>query len=151
MSKLIISAAVAACLFFTAGSAVAQTTETTAAPAVATSGIIAPAAFSSDSLQAVQKLFKSRRTGAVLLAVPGGYVFGAGLANVQEGGISSMLIGGVLAGVAINKEARFNKKKESEMLTAYQQGQPLPAYVRKRIKNKHMKGTKPVEATAQRP
>lgn len=62
-----------------------------------------------------------------------------------------MLIGGVLAGVAINKEARFNKKKESEMLTAYQQGQPLPAYVRKRIKNKHMKGTKPVEATAQRP
>lgn len=104
--------------------------ETTATP-------VATAAPATDSAQAVKRLFASRRKGAVLLAIPGGYVFGAGLASLQDQGATSVFLGGALAAVAIGKESRFSKKKEDTILTAYQQGQPLPQAIRRRLKKKH--------------
>jgi hypothetical protein len=153
MPKFILSAALAASLFFTANAAVAQITDPGTAPAVA-----APAAaattFSADSAQAVQKLFRSRRTGSSILGFPGGYMFGYGLVTTirgVDGAATTMAIGTVLSGISISKGARFSKLREAEILNDYQKGKPLPAYVRNRIKSKHLKIAKPLNATAQRP
>ena len=154
MPKLIRSATLAASLFFAAGSVVAQTTEADTAAVVPVQSVAAPAAYSPDSLQAVQRLFKSRRTGSSILGFPGGYMFGYGLVTTLrgvDGAATTMAIGTVLSGISIIKGARFSKLKEAEIIRSYQSGKPLPAYVRNRIKSKHMKAAKPFDATAQRP
>jgi hypothetical protein len=154
MPKFILSTALAVSLFFTAGSVVAQTTEATNATEVAAPNVTTAAAFSSDSLQAVQKLFRSRRTGSAILGFPGGYMFGYGLVSTVrgvDGAATTLAIGTVLSGISLSKGARFSKLKEAEIIRSYQSGKPLPAYVRNRIKSKHMKAVKPFDATAQRP
>ncbi|HEX8351052.1 MAG TPA: hypothetical protein VF598_13900 [Hymenobacter sp.] len=90
-----------------------------------------------DSVQAVRKLFHRRRVGAVILAAPGGYIFGAGLAALDENGSASVVLGGSLAAVAISKGARFNVKREEQIIADYQQGKPIPKNIRRRLKRKY--------------
>ncbi|QIL77016.1 hypothetical protein [Hymenobacter sp. HDW8] len=131
----------------------AQTTETSTTPVVAAPILTSTPAFSSDTLQAVQKLFRSRRTGGAILGFPGGYMLGYGLVSTArgiDGAPATLAIGAVLSGISLSKSARFSKLKEAEIISAYQNGKPLPAYVRTRIKSKHLKNAKPFDATAQR-
>lgn len=154
MTKFLLSTTLATGLFFSAGSAVAQTAETVPASSATTPTLTTPTLAAADSTQAVQRLFKSRRTGSTILGFPGGYMLGYGLVSTArgvDGAPTTLAIGAVLSGISISKGARFNKVKEAEIIRAYQDGKPLPAYVRNRIKKKHLKGAAPVEATAQRP
>lgn len=71
--------------------------------------------------------------------------------NEVDGGPVTMGLGAVLSGISLSKGTRFSKVKEAEIIRAYQSGKPLPAYVRNRIRTKHLQGAKPVRAMAQRP
>jgi predicted lipid-binding transport protein (Tim44 family) len=126
----------ASLLLSTSAAALAQEPAPTSPPAP----VAAPApAAGQDSVKAVQRLFKSRRTGAALLAFPGGYLIGSGLVRLADGGAVSVLLGGGLAGVAFAKESRFSKKREAEIIQSYNQGKALPKNIRRRLKRKHFK------------
>ncbi len=49
-------------------------------------------------------------------------------------------IGVILSGITIAKSVRFSKQREEEIITAYQQGKPIPKNIRRRLKPKHFKG-----------
>ncbi|WBO84735.1 hypothetical protein [Hymenobacter yonginensis] len=111
-------------------------------------GLLALSAFSSfaqttqpvDSSKAVQRLFDKRRTGSTILALPGGYFFGYGAvatARGIDGAPTTLGLGVVLSAVAIAKNARFSKAKEEAILSAYQQGKPIPKNILRRLKKKH--------------
>ncbi len=95
-----------------------------------------------DSTKAVQRLFATRRTGSTILALPGGYFLGYGAvatARGIDGAPTTLGLGVVLSAVAIAKNARFSKAKEEAILSAYQQGKPIPKNIRRRLKSKHFK------------
>ncbi|MBC6697568.1 hypothetical protein [Hymenobacter sp. BT190] len=112
-------------------------------------GLLALSAFSSfaqitpaDSTKAVQRLFAKRRTGSTILAFPGGYLLGYGAvatARGIDGAPITLGLGAVLSAVAIAKNARFSKAKEEAILSAYQQGKPIPKNIRRRLKKKDLK------------
>ena len=102
----------------------------------------APAPAPADSAQAVKRLFASRRTGATILALPSGYFVGYGaVASAQgvDGAPVTLGVGVLLSGVTFAKTARFSKDKETAILTAYEQGKPIPQHIRRRLKKKHFK------------
>lgn len=95
---------------------------------------------STDSVKAVQRLFRSRRTGSNILGFPAGYCLGYGAvatAQGEAGAAGTLGIGVVLSTVTIAKGVRFSKMREEEILTAYQQGKPIPKNVRRRLRKKH--------------
>ncbi|SHL17604.1 hypothetical protein [Hymenobacter psychrotolerans] len=105
--------------------------------------LFAQAAEPADSTKAVQRLFAKRRTGSTILALPGGYFLGYGAVSTAQGtdgGGVTLGLGAVLSSVAIAKSVRFSKAKEEEILSAYQQGKPIPKNIRRRLKQKHFKG-----------
>lgn len=104
--------------------------------------LFAQATTPADSAAAVQRLFAKRRTGSTILALPGGYFLGYGAVSAARGVDGSGVtlgLGAVLSGVAVAKNIRFSKAKEDEILSAYQQGKPLPKNIRRRLKRKHFK------------
>lgn len=116
----------------------------TSSPTTSVETSTSKAATAPDSVMAVQKLFAKRRTGSVILAIPGGYLLGSGLVStirygVDEQGPTTVVLGAILSGVAIAKGARFSDKREAAVISAYQGGQPLPRAIRRRLKNKHFR------------
>jgi hypothetical protein len=104
--------------------------------------LFAQAAAPADSALAVQRLFAKRRTGSTILALPGGYFLGYGAVSAArgiDGGGVTLGLGAVLSSVAVAKNIRFSKAKEDEILSAYQQGKPIPKNIRRRLKQKHFK------------
>ena len=106
---------------------------------VATSpAITAPA----DSVEAVARLFRSRRTGSTILGLPSGYFLGYGAVATAQGVDQAPLtlgIGAVLSAVTIAKGVRFSKQREEEIVTNYQQGKPIPKNIKRRLRRKHFK------------
>jgi hypothetical protein len=111
----------------------------------------------SDSVLAVHRLFQSRRTSGKILtigAVPialGATFVGAliSLGNFYnrtgsppnpfvDGIAGGVMLSGLLPGiVGIPQLIRFKKKREKAIISAYEQGSPLPVYVRRRLKPKY--------------
>ena len=121
--------------------------QTPDAPAATQSAAAAVAStMTPDSVSAVRKLFQQRRTGGGVLSAIGIGATGAiarGLSSGDAGGnaggaiLSVAVIGGIPAGVGISKLVRFSKPREEAIVAAYQQGKPLPSYVRRRLKPTH--------------
>jgi|GEM_PF-6742951 len=116
------------------------------APAATQSAAVAVASTAADSVSAVRKLFQQRRTGGGVLSAIGIGATGAiarglssGDASGNAGGavISIAVIGGIPAVVGISKLIRFSKPREETIVAAYQQGKPLPSYIRRRLKPSH--------------
>lgn len=113
----------------------------TAAPMLAN----APRYSMEDTMRAVQHLFMRRTRGAEGWASSGGgLVANAALRKAvlrrrspewrrqQDNG--DLLIGGLMLGYGLWKMARFGPEQCETVLVAYEQGQPLPEYVRRRLK-----------------
>ncbi|MDB5239862.1 MAG: hypothetical protein JWP57_487 [Spirosoma sp.] len=107
----------------------------------------------SDSVLAIHRLFQSRRTSGKILtigAVPialgatfvgalitvGNYYNNAGSPRpIVDGIASGIALAGLLPGIiGIPQLIRFRKKKENALVSAYEQGGPLPVSVRRRLK-----------------
>lgn len=104
----------------------------------ASPAIIAPA----DSVEAIERLFRSRRTGSTILGIPSGYFLGYGAVATAQGVDQAPLtlgIGVVLSAVTIAKSVRFSKQREEEIITNYQQGKPIPKNIKRRLRRKHFK------------
>jgi hypothetical protein len=112
----------------------------------------------SDSVLAVQRLFKSRRKsgkvltiGAVPIAL--GAVFAGAMISVYneyyrpgppspfvEGIAGGVALAGLLPGIiGIPRLIRYRKTREKAVVSAYEQGSPLPVYVRRRLKPKYFR------------
>lgn len=110
---------------------------------------------SADTVLAVQRLFKRRRTSGKILtigAVPValGATFAGAMISVYNyygnSGSPKPFVDGIAFGVAgagllpgiigIPQLIRFKKKREKAIISAYEQGSPLPVYVKRRLKPK---------------
>ncbi|SET81655.1 hypothetical protein SAMN04487998_2874 [Hymenobacter actinosclerus] len=99
-----------------------------------------------DSAQAVQNLFKQRRTGGAVFTAIGVGATGAiirGASSGDSGGnaggaiVSALALGGVPLGVGIGKTVRFSKTREAEIVAGYSAGKPIPRDIRRRLKSRH--------------
>lgn len=146
MTKLVLSTALAAGLFFTAGSAAAQTADgaaTVAKPAASTPS-------HADTVRAVQRLFQRHRTGGLIWTGIGSAfalrVVSVAASSSVSGSFSSSpggtivgvaILGGIPASVGVGKLTRFSKAREEQTVALYDKSNILPPYVRKRLKQKH--------------
>ncbi|AYA37373.1 hypothetical protein D3Y59_10110 [Hymenobacter oligotrophus] len=94
-----------------------------------------------DSVQAVQTLFRKRRNGGTVFTAIGSLVLLRGV--LASGDASGVAVSGAVAApflaVGIGKLARFGSKKEDAYIKQYQQGKPLPAYIRKRLRPEYFR------------
>lgn len=112
----------------------------------------------SDSVLAVQRLFQRRRKSGKILtigAVPValGAAFAGGMISVYNeyyrAGPPSPFVSGIAGGVILSgllpgiigipQLIRFRKTREKAIVSAYEQGSLLPAYVRRRLKPKYFR------------
>ncbi|OON66873.1 hypothetical protein [Hymenobacter sp. CRA2] len=89
-----------------------------------------------DSVQAVHTLFRKRRNGGTVFTAIGGLV---GLQSILDGPFDVSRAGSAAVavpflGYGISKLVRFGSKKEEAIIKQYQQGKPLPAAIRKRLR-----------------
>jgi hypothetical protein len=109
---------------------------------LSTLSVSAQAQAPADSAKAVHRLFASRRTGSTILGLPAGYFLGYGaVATAQgiDGAPVTLGLGVALSAVTVSKGIRFSKKREEEVVSAYQQGKAIPKNIRRRLKRKHFK------------
>ena len=105
------------------------------------SAAITPRQFTStDTLQAIKKLFDRRRTGAAVGLTISGISFfflipitTSKSSDVFESAKTITLLGVLPATLSTIKLIRFSKKREAALIQSYQNGQPLPVYVKKRL------------------
>ncbi|UYZ57666.1 hypothetical protein [Hymenobacter latericus] len=94
-----------------------------------------------DSVQAVQTLFRKRRNGGTVFTAVGSLVLLRGV--LASSGADGVAASGVLAApflaVGIGKLARFGSKKEEFYIKQYQQGKPLPAHIRRRLRPEYFR------------
>ncbi len=122
-------------LFLFNGIAHAQTTQT--GPAVSSSETIITSS-ATDTVAAVKKLFAQRRRGGWFYTsrITGFSILPAiALLALDSNPIGIGLIGASI-GVGVGKLIRFSSKKENAIISAYQQGKPLPQPIRRRLKSK---------------
>ncbi|GAB2956701.1 hypothetical protein GCM10027048_23580 [Hymenobacter coalescens] len=102
-----------------------------------------------DTVRAVRRLFNARsHHGAWLLSGSGVVAAGVGIANIwpayygpritrgQASGLG-LLFSGSTVGLGLWRSIRFSTKRRDEVVAAYQQGEPLPRFVRRRLQTKH--------------
>ncbi|OON71032.1 hypothetical protein B0919_03300 [Hymenobacter sp. CRA2] len=103
-----------------------------------------------DTIRAVQHLFTRRLKGAA------GYV-GGGSATLSKAAVGmalrndstsqgqridtnqDVLGGGLMLGYGLWRTQRFGPERYAQIVAAYQQGEPLPGYVRRRLKTKYFR------------
>ncbi|MCC3157977.1 hypothetical protein LJ737_12065 [Hymenobacter sp. 15J16-1T3B] len=92
-----------------------------------------------DSAQAVRNLFRKRRNGGTAYTSVGGLVLATGVlaGPFSLGTTESVAISVPFLAVGIGKLVRFGHKKENAIVKQYQAGKPLPAAVRKRLRQEH--------------
>jgi hypothetical protein len=115
-----------------------------------------------DTTRGIHHLFRARRIGSIVNIGMGLYGVSAGIAlinanvngsNVNNGTHSfnstsrspsfptyvlSSLPGSLIVSVGVSKLIRFEKKKEVDLLIAYEKGAPLPAEIQRRLKGRHL-------------
>lgn len=89
-----------------------------------------------DSVQAVRNLFRKRRNGGAAYTGAGGLVLLTGVlaGPFSLGPAESGVVAVPFLAVGIGKLVRFGHKKENDIIKQYQAGKPLPAAVRKRLR-----------------
>lgn len=102
-----------------------------------------------DTVRAVRRLFKGQESlGTLRLATGLGGLSGVGVGTLlpapfgnpglKRGAVAFGLVsGGVGAGLALRRMLRFSSRHRDQVLAAYQQGEPLPRYVRRRLRPEH--------------
>ncbi|RAK63815.1 hypothetical protein [Hymenobacter edaphi] len=102
-----------------------------------------------DTVQAVRRLFNGHdaaSTSGLAVGVGGLSVIGVGALMPAPFGnpglrgnfiATGALATGVGAGLSLRRMLRFSPKHRDEVLAAYQQGEPLPPYVRRRLRPEH--------------
>ncbi|RAK63193.1 hypothetical protein [Hymenobacter edaphi] len=137
-----------AALLAAAPAASAQSSTPAAAPAAPS---LASAHYSAaDTIRAVRHLFEHRTRGAGGYADAGGTILTAGAVamalrtdSTAEGqridNNSDLMVGSALMGYGLFRAARFGRPRYEQVVGAYAQGEPLPAYVRRRLKPKYFR------------
>ncbi|GAB3826497.1 hypothetical protein [Hymenobacter jeollabukensis] len=132
-----------------AAAASAARAQTPGSPAATPS--LATAHYSAaDTIRAVRHLFEHRIKGAVGYADAGSAVLTAGAVamalrtdSTSEGqridSNRDMLVGSALMGYGVFRAVRFGRTRYEQVVTAYVQGEPLPPYVRRRLKPKYFR------------
>ena len=94
-----------------------------------------------DTVNALHRLFAKRRSGAQFNTGTTSYIFL--LPSIAllalESNPAGVLVVGASMGIGIGKAIRFSPKKETALIAAYQNNQPLPSKMRKRLKQKFFK------------
>ncbi|KUG09337.1 hypothetical protein [Solirubrum puertoriconensis] len=160
MSKTLLQAGlIVSILYLSAFGVQAQSAAPSVALTVDSAAVVAPVqsqvakrTASTDTIMAVMKLFSRRRGGGA------GWVASAGLVTLR-GYVASrnantttingvvveqsdadvtpvLLVGGAVAAYGVSKLVRFSNGRLDEVLDAYNQGQPLPQWVQRRLKPK---------------
>ncbi|WP_461129848.1 hypothetical protein [Spirosoma aerophilum] len=115
-----------------------------------------------DTTRGIHHLFRARRIGGVVNIGLGLYALSAGIRLTDAGVIGgsanngtysfnspsrspsfptyvlSSLPGSLIVSVGISKLIRFEKKKEIDLLAAYERGTPLPAEIQRRLNGRHL-------------
>ena len=102
-----------------------------------------------DSVQAIHQLFSKHRTGGVIWSAIG-VAFAVRIITVASTSNSDAasgtaagtavgvgVFGGVPAGIGVGKLLRFSNMRETEAVTACEQGKTLPKYIQRRLKSKY--------------
>jgi hypothetical protein len=104
-----------------------------------------------DTVLAVRRLFKAKDAGSTEMLGSGLLlVVGTGIAAFAPptvvGSLGStqapavgLLSSGISIGVGLVRSMRYRNKRRDEVLAAYEQGEPLPTYVRRRLKPKYFR------------
>lgn len=92
-----------------------------------------------DSAQAVRNLFRKRRNGGTAYTSVGGLVLATGVlaGPFSLGAPESVGISVPFLALGISKLVRFGHQKENAIIKDYQAGRPLPAKVRKRLRQEY--------------
>ncbi|UYZ58319.1 hypothetical protein [Hymenobacter latericus] len=132
-------------LLLSAAPALAQTA------AVPPSGPLSAARYSpADTLRAVRHLFQQRGKGGAGYLDGGSALVGQGtsgllqprdtvLADCRIEARQNVLAGGLMMGYGLFRTQRFGPERYEQVAAAYAQGEPLPAYVRRRLKPKYFR------------
>lgn len=123
-----------------------------------------------DTTKGIHHLFRARRIGAIVSFGLGAYAIYGGIQSANSFAVDNSLLNGtyfsnpasrsssfstnllsslpgaLFVGVGISKWIRFNKKKEIDLLAAYENGVPLPEEIQRRLKGRHL-----VSSTLPRP
>ena len=102
-----------------------------------------------DTVQAIHQLFRKHRTGGVIWSTIGA-AFAVRIITVASTSNSDAasgtaagtavgvgIFGGVPAGIGVGKLLRFSTGRETDAVTACEQGKTLPTYVQRRLKSKY--------------
>jgi hypothetical protein len=125
---------------FGLASLLATTAQAQTTPALPTGPEVPPTAVrppnpATDSAQAVRTLFRKRRNGGTVYTSIGSLVLLRGV--LFSGSADELVASGVIAApfiaVGISKLSRFGNKKEEQYIKQYQQGKPLPRFIRRRL------------------
>lgn len=139
------------CLFLFALLAIGATAAQaqTTSPAAPTS--LASAHYSAaDTIRAVQHLFQHRSKGTAGTLSAGGAIVGQGTAKLLQRSDTTIakhrheagpdiVVGSALIGAGVLRTQRFGPERYGQIMAAYEQGQPLPEYVRRRLKPKYFR------------
>ena len=102
-----------------------------------------------DTVQAIHQLFSKHRTGGVIWSAIGAAftvriitVASTNNSDAASGTVAGTAVGvgvfgGVPAGIGVGKLLRFSNMRETEAVTACEQGKTLPKYVQHRLKSKY--------------
>ena len=101
---------------------------------------------STDTIRAITKLFARRRTGATVgLTISAVSFFfllpitTAKSSDVFESAKAITILGILPATLSSSKLIRFSKKREAVIIEAYRAGQPLPAYIQRRLISRYFR------------
>ncbi|GAA4372477.1 hypothetical protein [Hymenobacter koreensis] len=127
----------------------AQTTAV--APAAGPANTLATARYSpADTIRAVRNLFGLRSKGALGYTAAGSAVLAEAAVTtaLRPPGTSTgqridtnrdWLFGSAMMGYGLLRTKRFGKHRGEQIIAAYEQGEPLPSYVRRRLKPKYFR------------
>lgn len=100
-----------------------------------------------DTVFAVHKLFQQKRRSGASWASAGtsaafdhslGYRAGS---STRDNVAQATVFGGVPLAVGLLQYGRFSPERETQVLAAYAQGQPLPPDIRRRLRRRHFRRT----------
>lgn len=128
---------VSALLFGISTSAFAQAQNTQ--PPTSTQIVTTSPAVSSDTAQAIHRLFKSHRTGGYFLT--GGAVIFTRTAfravGTVPGGIFVVVFGGIPGLIGFGKLVRFSISNEAKIVSGFEKNKTLPKAIRRRLKREY--------------
>ncbi|GAA4033128.1 hypothetical protein GCM10022409_16810 [Hymenobacter glaciei] len=128
---------VSALLFGTSTSAFAQAQNTQ--PSTSTPIVTTSPAVSSDTVQAIHRLFKSRRTGGYILT-GSSVIFtriAVGAAGTVPAGVFVLIIGGTPGLIGFGKIVRFSVRNEAKIVSDFEKNKTLPNAIRRRLDRKY--------------